>query len=58
MSSRPVLKGPFAPLWVVAAALEVELEDAGLVKVRSVKCEVVLGEPSEDLAKLCQRGSS
>lgn len=37
------LKGLFAALWVVAAALEVEFGDPGLLKVESIKCEVVLG---------------
>lgn len=39
------LKGLFAAPWVVAAALEVELGHPGLLKVESIKCEVVLGEP-------------
>lgn len=38
------LKGLFAAPWVVAAALQVELGHPGLLKMESIKCEVVLGE--------------
>lgn len=50
----PGLKGLLAALWVVAAAVVVELGHRGLLNVESIKCEVVLGgqSPDEDQEKL------